>query len=132
VDEFGSAIWIDSIAAPAITDSILTTGAVIGYFISPTYLSNGDSTIVNVDNSDVSFLIQIVKPGLIILYSYVQDYSGYSYRYVIIPGKIAISSSSGDVESYTAGQLKSMDYSTLSGLLHIPAKGMFLKPNFVR
>ena len=55
------------------------------------------------------------------------DASGLSFRYVIIPGKALVTSSSGAVQTYTPAQLKNLDYSTLSKLLNIPASGDKLK-----
>ena len=128
LDIYGNAIFIDTIQASAVTSAIINQGAVLGYLYSPTLLAAGDSTISSVDNAFINFLAELPKPGMIILYSS-NDYSGYQYRYVLVPGKISVSSSSGQVNSYTPAQLRTMNYSTLSGALSIPAKGNSLKAN---
>ena len=128
VDLSGDSIYIDTILAPAITANIISQGTVLGYLYVPNNLVAGDSSVLNVDDANISLLNQEVGPGEILLWSFSDvNYSGYKYRYVIIPGHIAVTGSSGAVHDYTTDELRSMNYSSLSGLLHIPAKGSLLK-----
>lgn len=129
VDLNGDSIYIDTIPAPAVTSDIIAQGTVLGYIYAPTNLAAGDSSILNVDDANLSLLNQFVSLGQIVLYSYsFMNYSGYKYRYVIIPGHIPVGTSSGDgVHTYTNDQFKTMNYSTLSNLFHIPTKGSLLK-----
>jgi len=117
-DKTGHAIYVATIQAPAITAAILSSGTVTGYLYMPDDLVVGDSTIIGADN----FLNVVVNEGKITIWNY-YDFSGYKYRYVVIPGKIAVTNAAGQVTTYTADQLKSMEYSKLTTLLHIPAKG---------
>ena len=95
------------------------------YLYAPTYDPAGDSTIINVDNSNL-FIIQMPEVGKIVLYwvpSY-DDYTGYKYRYVVIPGSIETTSTSGTAPlSYSPGQLKTMTYSDLDGILKMHTSG---------
>jgi hypothetical protein len=63
--------------------------------------------------------------GAVYAKSSARDYSGFNYRYVIIPGKISISSVSG--QTFTVDQLKTMSYQEVSKLLNISSTGSTLK-----
>jgi hypothetical protein len=52
-----------------------------------------------------------------------------SVRYVIIPAKVAVTNANGTVQTYTAQQLKEMNYSSLSKTLGIPTQGSSFKNN---
>jgi hypothetical protein len=123
-DSNGDSVFTETITAPAITQAILAKGSVLGYLVVSDPLS-GDSSIISASLAFNEFF----AVGKIDLVSYGVDFSGYDYRYVIIPGKIATSSISGSIKTYTIDQLKAMNYSTLTGVLNIPAKGSSLKLN---
>jgi hypothetical protein len=113
----GDSAYIGTVTAPQITSKVLNSGSVIGYFLLQDPLT-GDSSAVNALNYATEFF----TPGYIDIASSV-DLTGISYRYVIIPGKISITSSDGTVKTYSSDQMNKMDYTTLTGLLNIPAKG---------
>ena len=113
----GDSIYYQSITAASITSKVLSQGAVVGYVLLPAPLS-GDSSIV----SGILPFQEYFSVGKIELLSYSGDWSGAKYRYVIIPAKVTVNGG-GSVQTYTRDQMKSMDYSTLTGLLHVPATG---------
>lgn len=126
-DQSGDSTFQQTITAKSITSAILNQGAVIGYLLFPDP-GTGDSSVVNASLAVDEFFnvgsIDIVSDGV--------DYSGASYRYVVIPAKITTSSISGTLQTFTASQLKAMDYKTLTKALGIPAKGsstLFKAPN---
>jgi hypothetical protein len=126
LDFYGDSIYVDTIAAPGITSSILNSGAVIGYLYANTFVNPGDSSIINVDNPNLVEIVQTPEVGKIILYwsPNSQDYTGYQYRYVIIPGNIETTSTSGSgPTSYNPGQLKTMTYRDLDGILKMRTSG---------
>lgn len=111
VDTYGDTFYTQTITAPAITDSILNSGSVIGYLlVSDPLTVNGDSSVVNAALAFTEYF----SVGKIDLLSYGTDYSGLDYRYVVIPGKIATSSVTG--KTYTVDQLKKMSYSQVTTL----------------
>jgi len=125
VDIYSDSIYTDTITAPAVTSSVLSSGAVIGYIYAPDYLA-GDSAIVNVDDEELVEIVQLPEVGKIVLYWYPQDvdYTGYQYRYVVIPGNIETTSTSGTgTTSYNPGQLKKMPYTDLDGILKMRTSG---------
>ena len=116
-DGNGDSVYYQSITAKAITSDALNKGSVIGYLLVNDPLS-GDSSVINASLAlEEHFLV-----GSISILSSV-TYSGYQYRYVVVPSKVAVTSSDGTVHTYTSRQLSLMDYSTLTGLLHVPATG---------
>ncbi len=119
---YGDTVLVDTITAPGITASILSSGAIIGY-LSASAL--GDSAIVNVDNENLVNMIQVPQVGKIVLYWFPSDdYTGVQYRYVIIPGNIETTSTSGTGPvSYNPGQLKKMTYPDLDGILKMRTSG---------
>jgi hypothetical protein len=113
----GDSAYAASVTAPEITSKILNTGSVVGYFLVPDPVSN-DSSAVNA----INYVSEFFTPGYIDILAG-QDFSGVFYRYVIIPGKITVTDSDGNPQTYTRDQMNKMDYNTLTGLLKIPAKG---------
>jgi hypothetical protein len=113
----GDTTYQQSITANSITSAILEQGSVIGYVLLPDPVT-GDSSVVNAATVFEEYFtigyIDIVANS---------DWSGASYRYVIIPAKITTSSVSGTPQTYTSDQMKKMDYPTLTKVLGIPAKG---------
>jgi len=124
MDTNGDSVFTQTITASAITSAIVNKGSVIGYLLVSSPLT-GDSSVINASLA----LQEFVGTGKIDLVSYGTDWSGYDYRYVIIPGKIVTSRTSGSVSTYTGDQLRQLDYSTLSKTLQIPAAGSSLKVN---
>jgi len=121
-DNAGDSVFTGTVTAPAITQAIIDKGSVIGYLIVADPLT-GDSSIINASLAFNEFF----AVGKIDLVSYGVDFSDYDYRYVVIPGKVATSSVSGQTKTYTIDQLKAMSYSTVTSILSIPAKGSNLK-----
>ena len=123
-DSNGDSVFTQTITASSITSTILNKGAVIGYLLVSDPVS-GDSSVIVASQAMQEF----VAVGKIDLVSYGTDWSGYDYRYVVIPSKVATTSISGSVKTYTSDQLKQLDYSTLSTILKISASGSTLKGN---
>lgn len=113
----GDSAYGATVTAPQITTSVLNTGSVVGYLLLADPLS-GDSSIVNA----INYVTEYFTPGYIDIFAGA-DLSGIPYRYVIVPGKITITDSKGNPQTYTSDQIKKMDYTTITGLLSIPAKG---------
>jgi len=113
----GDSAWGATVTAPKITAKVLNTGTVVGYLLLQNPLSQ-DSSIVNA----INYVTEYFSPGYIDIFAGV-DFSGIPYRYVIIPSKITITDSKGNPLTYTSDQIQKMDYTTLTGLLSIPAKG---------
>ena len=113
----GDSAYAATVTAPQITTKVLNTGSVVGYLLLPDPVT-GDSSAVNA----INYVTEYFTPGYVDIYAGA-DFSGIYYRYVIIPGKITITDSKGNPLTYTSDQMKKMDYTTLTGLLSIPAKG---------
>jgi hypothetical protein len=114
---YQDSVYTATVTAPQITSKILNTGSVVGYLLLPDPLT-GDSSIVNA----VNYVTEYFTPGYIDILA-TGDFSGIEYRYVIIPAKVTITDDKGNPQIYTSDQIKKMDYTTLTGLLSIPAKG---------
>jgi len=113
----GDSVYYQSITASAITSGILNKGSVIGYLLVSDPLS-GDSSVINaslaMEEHFVVGSISLLSPS---------NYTGYQYRYVVVPTTVAVTGSDGSTKTYTAKQLSLMDYSTLTNALHLPAAG---------
>jgi hypothetical protein len=124
VDNSNDTFFIESLKAASLTKDLLSRSTVIGYLEVQDPLS-GDTSIVNAALAFEEFYLV----GSISMISGV-DYSGFRYRYVIVPGKIHVTNANGGVMNYSAAQLKEMDYATLTKLLNIPTRGSnFVNPN---
>lgn len=110
-------LYYQTITAKSITADIINKGSVLTYLLVSDPLSGDSSVIAGNLALEEHFLV-----GSINLYSSI-TYTGYLYRYVVVPAKISVTSANGAVVTYTREQLSKMDYSTLSSLLHVPAKG---------
>jgi len=114
---YQDSVYSATVTAPQITAKVLNTGSVVGYLLLPDPMT-GDSSVVNAINYVTEYFtvgyVDILATG---------DFSGIEYRYVIIPSKITITDANGNPLTYTSDQMKKMDYTTLTGLLSIPAKG---------
>jgi hypothetical protein len=113
----GDSAYGAAVTAPQITSKVLNTGSVVGYLLLQNPLTQ-DSSIVNA----INYVTEYFSVGKINIFAGA-DFSGIPYRYVIIPSKITITDSNGNPLTYTSDQIKKMDYTTLTGLLSIPAKG---------
>jgi hypothetical protein len=103
-----------SITANGITQSILDNGLIL------MYLSDGKGDVVNLE----SYITAIFSVGNIYLVAG-SAWTGYEYRYILIPGGIATSSAGGTqtINGYTVNQLKAMTYSNAAKALSIPGTG---------
>lgn len=117
----GDTTYGETIPAAAITSAILNKGSVVGYLLTLDAINGADSSIVDA-NTDFN-LYQTFSVGKIELLDYFENLSGNQYRYVVIPGTVAVTDASGTVQHYTADQLKKMTYQQVSQILSIPAKG---------
>ena len=122
VVQSGDSSYQGSVTAKSITASILDQDAIIGY-ISVADPLTGDSSIIN---ASIAFQ-EFFTVGYIDIISYTGDWTGTSYRYVIVPTKISVTNASGSLQTYTSDQMKKMDYPTLTKILGIPAKGSTLQ-----
>lgn len=132
VDANNDTSYEDTLVAPALTSAVLDKDVVVGYMLFVD--NNNDTVIVNAS----TLLSETYGTGYIDLYSGApyssnsagSNYSGYSYRYVVVPATISINSATGSQKvTYTRAQLQAMSYSKLTQLLQIPAKGSkLLKP----
>jgi hypothetical protein len=113
----GDSVYYQSITAKAITSDALNKGSVIGYLLVNDPLT-GDSSVIN---ASLAFEEHFLVGSITILSSV--TYTDYQYRYVVVPSRVAVTSSNGQVQTYTSQQMSLMDYSTLTGLLHVPATG---------
>ena len=120
----GDTSFFEDFTVPALTQKILSKGAVLGYI---GYVSQSQDTVVeNVSEA----MAQLLAVGTIELQSYYVDFSQYFfYRYVIIPGSVSISSlpGSGSGQTYTVDELRKMSYLQVSQLLGMPTKNITLK-----
>ena len=109
-------LYTDTLPAPQITQTILDSGVILSYL---SYIdTNG---VTNVMNASPYFNPELFQVGQIALTSINVDLStGYSYRYVIIPGTLLATNSI--LKNYTKAQLKAADYSTIVKALGISDK----------
>jgi hypothetical protein len=121
VDNTNDTFFTQTIAAKAITQHVLNTGIIIGYVQGVD--NNGDTLIVNAstlmtENFYVGSIylesdpFQIGTAGI--------NYSGFNYRYVVIPGRIATTGVGNSEQTFTPAQLRSMSYSTVTKIFNIP------------
>ncbi|HLK30719.1 MAG TPA: hypothetical protein VKT28_19230 [Puia sp.] len=111
-----------TISAPALTQSTLSTAVILSYIGVPGAGTNGtDTAVINVSDAFTFFqgayITQNLLPGEIDLFSNV-DFTqiGALYRYVIVPGTILAGNSI--LKGYTKEQLRSVDFVTLSKALN--------------
>jgi hypothetical protein len=104
-------IFVDTLSASAITQSILDSGVVLGYVQN---LFNNDGSIVNV--SDYAGYLDVTYRLGEIDFAVMSDISGAKYRYVIIPG--AILTQSAAFKNYTRQEIRTMDFATATRLVN--------------
>ena len=113
-------IYSQSITAPAITSSIIDQGIILSYIGIPGGASNGtDTAVLSISEAStfIGVFTQQFSVGEIDIFSLDFDYSGFLYRYVVVPGSVAAGNSI--LKNYTKDQLKAIDYSTLKKALNI-------------
>jgi hypothetical protein len=117
VDSIGNTdtLFSDNIPAPVITQDILDSGMILSY------LSFIDSTgATNVVSAAPYFSSEIFQVGQIILNSINVDLStGYSYRYVVLPGTLLATNSY--LKTLSKAQLKTADYAFITKALDLPS-----------
>jgi uncharacterized membrane protein len=130
IDVSNDTDYVDTLNTPALTNAVLDQDVVLGYI--QFFDGNNDTTIaiagtVLEENYGVGYIeLSSLAPAATPTSGF--NFTGYNYRYVIIPGDIQVTSTAGSVvTTYTKARLKAMDYPTLSRLLRLPAKGSFLK-----
>ncbi|MFL5740603.1 MAG: hypothetical protein ACJ75B_10330 [Flavisolibacter sp.] len=97
-----------TITADSIKQNILDNGVILTYMrFTP---ASGPAIIVPAG----IYLQELFSPGKIQLYAD-QDYSGFEYRYVLIPGGVKLARLSGT--SYTKEELQAMSYEQVMKLL---------------
>jgi hypothetical protein len=99
--EFGT-YYVDTIAVPAITASVIANDAISGYIYYPTEF--GDSSWLSINQRYYFFIDQYVEPGKIIVdclgeFTTGGDITGFKYRFVIVPGSLATSNSMNSIKA---------------------------------
>jgi hypothetical protein len=105
-------LYEQTIVADSITQPILDSGIVLTY-MKITNSANSQTIIVNADK----YIEQLLSVGKISLYAPF-DYSGYYFRYVIIPGGVP----AGRLASgsrYSRAQLEAMSYEEVMKLFEL-------------
>ena len=101
----------ESISASGLTQNVLSTGAILGYV----GIVTGTADTATEQGSE--FFAQAFDLGQIELFSG-QDFSGYLYRYVIIPGTVLQSTS---LANLTKTQLQHMSFSDVQKAVNASA-----------
>ena len=110
LDNNGDSVYDQTTTAAAITQDVLDKGTVL------TYISDGNGDYTDAVNAGFSVILSV---GSIYISTYGSVPSNFTWRYVVIPGTVATTSSSGSLQTYTPSQLKTMSYSAVSGILGI-------------
>lgn len=126
VDNNADTFFAETIIAHSITSAVVEHGAVLTYLMNTD--ANGDTLTVAAN----TVMTQLIYPDSIYLESdppfidssSAVDYSGFNFRYVVIPGKILTTRSvgvgSGQGATYTASQLQNMSYADVARIFNIP------------
>ena len=110
LDNNSDSVYDQTTTAAAITQSVLDKGTVL------TYISDGNGDYTDAVNAGFSVILGV---GSIYISTYGSVPSNFTWRYVVIPGTVATTSSSGSLQTYTPSQLKTMSYVAVSGILGI-------------
>jgi hypothetical protein len=121
----GDTTFTGTISASNITAATVRGGAVLTYLGEPGFPNAGDTAA----ESAVDFgLYSTLVPGSIQLLSFGfgNDFStsnsGFVFRYVVVPGTVQVTDESGAVHSYTASQLKLLNYQSVAKILNLPGR----------
>ena len=120
--------YYQSFTADAITSSILNTGTIVTYL--QTVDQNGDSLIFNAATA----LTESYYIGSIFVASFPpaasnsagNNYTGYNYRFIVIPGAIATTAFKG----MTKQQLQKMSYTQVASVLNIHGNNSNISAKF--
>lgn len=110
LDNNNDSVYDQTISASAVTQSILDKGSVL------VYVSDGNGDYADASNAGFSVILAV---GQIYISTYGSVPSSYQWRYVVVPGTIATTSSSGSVKTYTPSQLKALSYKEASAILKL-------------
>jgi hypothetical protein len=115
----GDSLYYQDFSASKITQSVLSTGAVIGYIGVPSSPNAGDTSITELYYWGAA---EILSPGSLEVDAsgYQNDLSGLLYRYVVIPGSILTTTA---LHNLTQQQLQKMNFSDLQKAANTPLKG---------
>ncbi|MBS1601224.1 MAG: hypothetical protein JST42_01055 [Bacteroidetes bacterium] len=111
-DNNNDSVYDQTVTASSITQSILDKGSVV------VYIADGSGDYANAADAGFSVTFGL---GQIYISTFGAIPSGWTFRYVIIPGNISVTSQ-GSVRTYTPNQLKAMTYDQASGILDISNK----------
>lgn len=103
--------YLENIPAPALTQRILDSGFVLGYV---KYVN--DSGVTQVSPPAILGFAEIYTAGQIELRSFLVDYSGALYRYVLVPGSVAIGNSV-EGRGYSKADMQKMTYEQVQKIL---------------
>ena len=111
----GDSVFSQILPAGSITQQILDSGLVL------TYLSYVDSTGSTQEvNAAPYFNPELFQVGSISLTSYIVNWSGASYRYIIVPGWLFVNNCvTIGGKTYTRQQLRTMDYQHAGSLFSL-------------
>jgi hypothetical protein len=112
LDNNNDSVYDQTVTASSITQSILDKGSVV------VYIADGSGDYANAADAGFSVTFGL---GQIYISTYSAIPSGWTFRYVVIPGNISVTSQ-GSVRTYTPNQLKAMTYDEASGILGINNK----------
>ena len=107
----GDSLYEQTIKVDSLTQPILDSGIVLTYLKS----NSSPTQIVNAN----AYMDEVYSVGSINLYSS-YDYSGFSYRYIIIPGGVSIKNArvaASALQIYTKKQPKEMSYEDVIKLM---------------
>jgi len=110
----GDSVFGQEITAKAITKAIMDRGLVLMYVqgLDP----NGDSVIQNAE----ALMTAYTYVGAIDLISDFVDYSGFNFRYVVIPGKTLINGVRDGGQTLSISELKTLDYDAATRVFNLP------------
>ena len=112
-----------NIAAPSLTQKVIDQGAILTYVEF--------QGVVNLP-SDFGIFPSFTVGNINLFANYaIASTNNLTFRYVIIPGKTATTNASGSLQTFTADQLRTMSYTTITKLFKISDQGsgvQFINP----
>ncbi|HTQ26606.1 MAG TPA: hypothetical protein VMI35_00685 [Puia sp.] len=125
LDNYNDTFYYQAISAPAITQGVLDSGIILTYLDVPDPNTGADNLV-----SAAVYIQEYYALDSIFLYSFAGggatsgvDYSGLSYRYVVVQGTIKDGTiASGPAKGLTLKQLQNMTYAAVQKLFGLPAK----------